>query len=106
MVVSRAEAGMLTAARFWASGPMKPYTMLSRTEGCNKLLMYQRGFFTSEMQSRALSDTRAIITGDSNEVLSSFVSKVSGGSTEQKKAAIRNDWSREDVIGRVIQLMP
>ena len=49
--------------------------------------MYRQGFFTHEMESGALSNIRAIITGDSNKVLLSFVSKVSGGSTERKKAA-------------------
>ena len=39
------------------------------------------------MESGASLDTRAIITGNSNKVLSIFVSKVLGGSTEWKKVA-------------------
>ena len=81
---------MLTAVRFRLLGPVKPYTMPSNTNGFNRLPMYQRGFFSKETVSSASSDTKAIILGDSNEVLTSFVSKVSGGSVEWKKVAKRS----------------
>jgi hypothetical protein len=88
-VVSKAAVGRWTAARLRASGPVNPYTNPSKVEGFRRLPTNRRGFFNNEIQSGASSDIKATITGDSIDVLSSLVSRVSGGSPELKIAAER-----------------
>ena len=110
VVVSKANARTWTAVRLWALGPKKPYTIPSRSEGFRRLLMNQWGFFTKAIQSGALSNTNASITGNSSNVLSSFgeqgIWQVHGVEEGSQQEGIRDNQCREDTVSRVVQLMP